>query len=172
MCCVDKRMVFLLQELKKAILDDMVRLGKSSGLHSFEQVQYVWQNWPNHRRYNSHCNVLVSLVPMILFHFTQVKDIHIHKEMFSIQNGLLTPTLKAKRPELKEHFKTEIEQLYSSISMWWHQKTRTFLWHCTLIITSLFFLILKLAGTKYSQWAIGVKTKHELTRRESKLKSN
>ncbi|XP_056586258.1 long-chain-fatty-acid--CoA ligase 6 isoform X3 [Triplophysa dalaica] len=71
------------KELKKAILDDMVRLGKTSGLHSFEQV----------------------------------KDIQIHKDMFSIQNGLLTPTLKAKRPELKEYFKTEIEQLYSNISM-------------------------------------------------------
>ncbi|KAK7144096.1 hypothetical protein R3I93_015066 [Phoxinus phoxinus] len=71
------------KDLKKAILDDMVRLGKASGLHSFEQV----------------------------------KDIHIHKEMFSIQNGLLTPTLKAKRPELKEYFKMEIEQLYSNISM-------------------------------------------------------
>ncbi|XP_065143718.1 long-chain-fatty-acid--CoA ligase 6 isoform X1 [Paramisgurnus dabryanus] len=71
------------QGIKQAILDDMVRLGKTSGLHSFEQV----------------------------------KDIHIHKEMFSIQNGLLTPTLKAKRPELKEYFKTEIEQLYSNISM-------------------------------------------------------
>ncbi|XP_067280131.1 long-chain-fatty-acid--CoA ligase 6 isoform X2 [Pseudorasbora parva] len=71
------------KDLKKAILDDMVRLGKASGLHSFEQV----------------------------------KDIHIHKEMFSIQNGLLTPTLKAKRPELKEYFKVEIEQLYSNISM-------------------------------------------------------
>ncbi|XP_026051228.1 long-chain-fatty-acid--CoA ligase 6-like isoform X1 [Carassius auratus] len=71
------------KELKKAILEDMVRLGKASGLHSFEQV----------------------------------KDIHIHKEMFSIQNGLLTPTLKSKRPELKQYFKTEIEQLYSNISM-------------------------------------------------------
>lgn len=27
-----------IQELKKAILEDMVRLGKQSGLHSFEQV--------------------------------------------------------------------------------------------------------------------------------------
>lgn len=52
-----------------------------------------------------------------LFDSFQVKDIHIHKEMFSIQNGLLTPTLKAKRPELKEYFKMEIEQLYSNISM-------------------------------------------------------
>uniref|UniRef100_A0A3Q1IBC2 Long-chain-fatty-acid--CoA ligase n=1 Tax=Anabas testudineus TaxID=64144 RepID=A0A3Q1IBC2_ANATE len=70
-------------ELKKAIIDDLVRLGKASGLHSFEQV----------------------------------KNIYIHSEMFSIENGLLTPTLKAKRPELKEYFKDKIEQLYSSISM-------------------------------------------------------
>ncbi|KAL2778783.1 long-chain-fatty-acid--CoA ligase 6 isoform f [Daubentonia madagascariensis] len=70
------------KDLKKAILEDMVRLGKESGLHSFEQV----------------------------------KAIHIHSDMFSVQNGLLTPTLKAKRPELREYFKKEIEELYS-ISM-------------------------------------------------------
>ncbi|XP_045856448.1 long-chain-fatty-acid--CoA ligase 6 isoform X4 [Meles meles] len=70
------------KELKKAILEDMVRLGKQSGLHSFEQV----------------------------------KAIHIHSDMFSVQNGLLTPTLKAKRPELREYFKKQIEELYS-ISM-------------------------------------------------------
>ncbi|KAM7398328.1 hypothetical protein PAMA_006303 [Pampus argenteus] len=69
--------------LKKAILEDLVRLGKASCLHSFEQV----------------------------------KNIYIHNEMFSIENGLLTPTLKAKRPELKEFFKEKIDQLYSSISM-------------------------------------------------------
>lgn len=46
-----------------------------------------------------------------------MKNIYIHTEMFSIENGLLTPTLKAKRPELKEFFKEEIDQLYSSISM-------------------------------------------------------
>ncbi|XP_011360573.1 long-chain-fatty-acid--CoA ligase 6 isoform X4 [Pteropus vampyrus] len=67
------------KELKKAILEDMVKLGKESGLHSFEQV----------------------------------KAIHIHSDMFSVQNGLLTPTLKAKRPELREYFKKQIEELYS-----------------------------------------------------------
>ncbi|XP_051699253.1 long-chain-fatty-acid--CoA ligase 6 isoform X5 [Oryctolagus cuniculus] len=67
------------KELKKAILEDLVRLGKESGLHSFEQV----------------------------------KAIHIHSDMFSVQNGLLTPTLKAKRPELREYFKKQIEELYS-----------------------------------------------------------
>ncbi|XP_045406689.1 long-chain-fatty-acid--CoA ligase 6 [Lemur catta] len=68
------------QDVKRAILDDMVRLGKESGLHSFEQV----------------------------------KAIHIHCDMFSVQNGLLTPTLKAKRPELREYFKKQIEELYSA----------------------------------------------------------
>lgn len=46
-----------------------------------------------------------------------MKNIYIHSEMFSILNGLLTPTLKAKRPELKEFFKEKIDQLYDSISM-------------------------------------------------------
>ncbi|KAJ6667960.1 hypothetical protein lerEdw1_016281 [Lerista edwardsae] len=46
-----------------------------------------------------------------------VKAIYIHSEMFSVQNGLLTPTLKAKRPELREFFKKQIEELYSSISI-------------------------------------------------------
>ncbi|KAK1159247.1 hypothetical protein AOXY_G21877 [Acipenser oxyrinchus oxyrinchus] len=71
------------KDLKKAIMEDLVRLGKANGLHSFEQV----------------------------------KDIYIHSEMFSIQNGLLTPTLKAKRPELRDYFKERIEELYANISM-------------------------------------------------------
>ncbi|NWW49581.1 ACSL5 ligase, partial [Pedionomus torquatus] len=66
--------------VKKAILEDMVRLGKEAGLKSFEQV----------------------------------KDLYIHTEMFSVENGLLTPTLKAKRPELVKVFQNEIEALYSS----------------------------------------------------------
>ncbi|OPJ84205.1 long-chain-fatty-acid--CoA ligase 5 [Patagioenas fasciata monilis] len=66
--------------VKKAILEDMVRLGREAGLKSFEQV----------------------------------KDLYIHTEMFSVENGLLTPTLKAKRAELVKLFQTQIEALYSS----------------------------------------------------------
>ncbi|KAG8592111.1 hypothetical protein GDO81_000411 [Engystomops pustulosus] len=46
--------------------------------------------------------------------FEQVKDIALHPEMFSIQNGLLTPTLKAKRPELRKYFQAQIEELYAN----------------------------------------------------------
>lgn len=66
--------------VKKAILEDMVRLGREAGLKSFEQV----------------------------------KDLYIHTEMFSVENGLLTPTLKAKRAELVKLFQTQIEALYLS----------------------------------------------------------
>ncbi|NXX92670.1 ACSL5 ligase, partial [Centropus bengalensis] len=67
--------------VKKAILEDMIRLGKEAGLKSFEQV----------------------------------KDLYIHTEMFSVENGLLTPTLKAKRAELVKVFQQQIEALYSSM---------------------------------------------------------
>ncbi|NWI11362.1 ACSL1 ligase, partial [Crypturellus soui] len=71
------------KDLKKLILEDMVRIGKEFGLKSFEQV----------------------------------KDITLHPEMFSIENGLLTPTLKAKRPELRKYFKSQIDELYANAKM-------------------------------------------------------
>ncbi|XP_038855800.1 long-chain-fatty-acid--CoA ligase 1a isoform X2 [Salvelinus namaycush] len=71
------------KELKNAILEDILRLGKEGGLKSFEQV----------------------------------RDISLHAEMFSVQNGLLTPTLKAKRTDLRSHFREQIDLLYAKIKM-------------------------------------------------------
>ncbi|XP_040499343.1 long-chain-fatty-acid--CoA ligase 1 [Ursus maritimus] len=71
------------KDVKKAILEDMVRLGKDSGLKPFEQV----------------------------------KGISLHPELFSIDNGLLTPTMKAKRPELRNYFRSQIDELYSTIKV-------------------------------------------------------
>ncbi|XP_012734933.2 long-chain-fatty-acid--CoA ligase 5 [Fundulus heteroclitus] len=68
-------------EIKKAIITDMTKLGRESGLKSFEQV----------------------------------KEVHLHPELFSIENGLLTPTLKAKRAELKVLFQPQIDELYANI---------------------------------------------------------
>ncbi|XP_023571366.1 long-chain-fatty-acid--CoA ligase 5 isoform X2 [Octodon degus] len=46
--------------------------------------------------------------------FEQVKNIFVHPEAFSIENGLLTPTMKAKRGELAKHFRAQIDSLYES----------------------------------------------------------
>ncbi|OWK00358.1 ACSL1 [Cervus elaphus hippelaphus] len=47
----------------------------------------------------------------------QVKGIYLHPELFSIDNGLLTPTMKAKRPELRNYFRSQIDELYSTIKV-------------------------------------------------------
>uniref|UniRef100_A0A8C5JYP5 Long-chain-fatty-acid--CoA ligase n=1 Tax=Jaculus jaculus TaxID=51337 RepID=A0A8C5JYP5_JACJA len=47
--------------------------------------------------------------------FEQVKTIFVHPEPFSIENGLLTPTLKSKRVELAKFFKAQIDSLYETI---------------------------------------------------------
>uniref|UniRef100_H3CXM8 long-chain-fatty-acid--CoA ligase n=1 Tax=Tetraodon nigroviridis TaxID=99883 RepID=H3CXM8_TETNG len=47
----------------------------------------------------------------------QVKAIAIHPELFSVENGLLTPTLKAKRNEMRQFFRPQLDHLYASIKM-------------------------------------------------------
>ncbi|KAM6941053.1 long-chain-fatty-acid--CoA ligase 1a isoform 2-T4 [Lycodopsis pacificus] len=49
--------------------------------------------------------------------FEQVRDIALHTEPFSVQNGLLTPTLKAKRTEIRSYFREQIDELYAQIKM-------------------------------------------------------
>jgi long-chain acyl-CoA synthetase len=68
------------QLVKKAIIDDITKLGKEAKLKGFEQV----------------------------------KDIHLCSDMFTVENGLLTPTLKSKRPALRRHFAAEIKNMYST----------------------------------------------------------
>lgn len=94
------------QEVKKAILADMTRLGKEAGLKSFEQVSLFRRLGRSSQTpsQSSHCLLL------------QVKDIHVHQEQFSIENGLLTPTLKAKRNQLQVLFQPQIQQLYANMA--------------------------------------------------------
>ncbi len=69
------------KQLKKVILDDLIKLGKASGLKGFEQV----------------------------------RDVYMHHELFTIENGLLTPTMKAKRNEVQKYFQAQIDDLYKNI---------------------------------------------------------
>ncbi|KAG7281283.1 hypothetical protein CRUP_030966 [Coryphaenoides rupestris] len=45
--------------------------------------------------------------------FEQVKDLYLHAEMFSVANGLLTPTLKSRRVDLRRVFQEQITRMYS-----------------------------------------------------------
>ncbi|XP_076440059.1 long-chain-fatty-acid--CoA ligase 5-like [Babylonia areolata] len=44
-----------------------------------------------------------------------VKDVYIQPDLFSVENGLLTPTFKAKRQELAKYFRTQIQEMYSKL---------------------------------------------------------
>ncbi|XP_046854706.1 long-chain-fatty-acid--CoA ligase 5-like isoform X2 [Xenia sp. Carnegie-2017] len=47
--------------------------------------------------------------------FEQVKGIHLHSQLFTPDNGLLTPTLKSKRFTLAKRFNDEIGRLYEKL---------------------------------------------------------
>lgn len=44
-----------------------------------------------------------------------VKAIHLEHEPFAVENGLLTPTFKMKRKQMKDKYEREIELLYASL---------------------------------------------------------
>ena len=47
--------------------------------------------------------------------FELVKQIYITKEPFTIENNLLTPTLKIKSSEVRKKYAKEIEEMYRVI---------------------------------------------------------
>ena len=48
--------------------------------------------------------------------FERVRDVHISREPFSVDNGLLTPTLKLKRFAAKKRFQKELGCMYDAAS--------------------------------------------------------
>ncbi len=48
--------------------------------------------------------------------YAQVRRVSLYLEPWSIENGLLTPTLKTKRPQLLQTFSEDIESMYESLT--------------------------------------------------------
>ena len=44
------------------------------------------------------------------------RALHIEVEPFAVENGLLTPTFKLKRPVAKKHYRAIIDSLYAQLS--------------------------------------------------------
>uniref|UniRef100_A0A8D0A2A0 Arachidonate--CoA ligase n=1 Tax=Sander lucioperca TaxID=283035 RepID=A0A8D0A2A0_SANLU len=49
--------------------------------------------------------------------FEQVKGVYLHPETFSIANGLLTPTLKSRRVDIRRVFQEQISSMYSKTAI-------------------------------------------------------
>ncbi|KAJ0400297.1 hypothetical protein ATCC90586_004254 [Pythium insidiosum] len=49
-----------------------------------------------------------------LMRFERVQKLHLHDELWSVENNLLTPTFKLKRPQLVEYFSKQIDFMYDA----------------------------------------------------------
>lgn len=87
------------------ILEDMTAVGKAAGLHSFEQVRVRWDGGEE---------ASGDYLLCIIMH-PQAKAIMLHDELFSVDNGYLTPTFKVKRPVIKTAFMENFVRLYSEL---------------------------------------------------------
>jgi long-chain acyl-CoA synthetase len=47
--------------------------------------------------------------------FEMIKAVHLDSEHFSVENDLLTPTFKAKRPQLQKKYQGAIDAMYKSL---------------------------------------------------------
>jgi long-chain acyl-CoA synthetase len=48
--------------------------------------------------------------------FEQVKALHTDCVQFSVDNDLMTPTFKLKRPQLQQHYQAQLDLMYQTIN--------------------------------------------------------
>lgn len=50
-----------------------------------------------------------------LHSFEQAKAIYLYPGLMSVDNGLLTPTFKSKRPQITKFFRKHLDSLYTAL---------------------------------------------------------
>ena len=75
---------------------------------------------PNDPGINDNRNLkakVVKRIRMVTKHFPQYgvpRNIYILRDHWTVENGLLTPTMKLRRRQIQERFAEEIETLYAA----------------------------------------------------------
>ncbi len=57
-------------------------------------------------------DIVIEKINTKLTILEKIKKIHLIDENFSIENGLMTPTMKVKRKKVTEKYKNQLENLY------------------------------------------------------------
>jgi len=65
--------------------------------------------------YDDVMSELARIGKPILKGFEQVKKVHLHHELFSVENDMATPTFKKKRATIEVHFKEQLIKLYEGL---------------------------------------------------------
>ncbi len=58
---------------------------------------------------------LIHPPPALPQGFELVKAVYLESELFSVENELLTPTFKLKRPQLQKKYQAEIDAMYAAL---------------------------------------------------------
>ena len=90
-----------MQEVADAIKMELARCAQEAGLKSFEQVNLL---------YNDDITMTSSCI------LPQAKVVKIQSEQFTVENGLLTPTFKLRRPAFRRQFSESVIEMYSSLT--------------------------------------------------------
>ncbi len=96
--------ILKIKDVIRMVMDDLDKTAKESDLMSYEKV-FVGHHVGN------------TILPTVwtFRSQTKIKSIYLHDEAFSLDNGLVTPTLKPKRSKLRIVFKAEIQKLYDDL---------------------------------------------------------
>lgn len=90
--------------------------------HLEELAAKLQVTWADRSELLSHPKIVeavrerVASMTAKLAHHEQIRDLRILLEEFTMDNGLLTPTLKVKRREVERHFGQVIEDMYAKLA--------------------------------------------------------